>query len=507
LLVGGRGYNAETTMSFDGARLVFTSTRDGDLELYTARADGSDVRRITHTPGYDGGAYFSPDCKQIVWRASRPRPGEEMDDYRKLLAEGLVRPTTLEIWVMNADGTDARQVTSLGAASFAPSWFPSGDRIIFSSNTPDPKGREFDLWAIDVGGTNLERITFTEGFDGFPMFSPDGTKLAFASNRHGQVKGETDVFVAKWVASPAQKSEAPADRFYRDVAWLADDAREGRGVGTAGLDASLAYVEERMKSLGLAPAGDGGTFRQSFEVPTALRAVATSVVVDGAVVEAAPAGFSASGAASGKLVYVGYGISAPKLGHDDYANVDVRGKIVLARRYAPEGGRFDGDAERRYSEARYKAWNAREHGAKGVLIADLPDEGKDRAEREFPPLVADLAGNAGLPVVWLKRSSAVALTKGAHAVSLDVKLDAARVPTANVVGRLSPAGAKQSGVIVVGAHVDHLGLGGPASLAPGAKEPHSGADDNASGVAAMLEIARALAARRDRKSTRLNSSH
>src|SRR5262249_42479736 len=154
----------------------------------------------------------------------------------------------------------ARQVTNLGAASFAPSWFPSGDRIIFSSNTPDPKGREFDLWAIDVNGTNLERVTFTEGFDGFPMFSPDGTKLAFASNRHGQVKGETDGFVAKWVAGGAagQKAETPADRFYRDVAWLADDARDGRGVGTSGLDASLAYVEERMKSLGLEPAGDRG---------------------------------------------------------------------------------------------------------------------------------------------------------------------------------------------------------------------------------------------------------
>ncbi|PYQ56730.1 MAG: peptidase M28, partial [Acidobacteria bacterium] len=178
---------------------IFTSTRDGDLDLYRMDADGRNVKRLTNSPGYDGGAFFSPHCSKIVWRASRPKEGPELDEYKRLLAQGLVHPTQLEIWTANADGTDARQVTYLNAASFAPSFFPDGKRIIFSSNYGDPKGREFDLWAINLDGTNLERITWTLQFDGFPMFSPDGTRLAFASNRNGTQPGETDIFVARWV--------------------------------------------------------------------------------------------------------------------------------------------------------------------------------------------------------------------------------------------------------------------------------------------------------------------
>ncbi len=194
------GYDAEaTTCSKDGS-IIFTSTRDGDLELYRMDADGSNVKRLTHTPGYDGGAFFSADCSHIVWRASRPE-GEVLEDFRRLLAEDMVRPGKLEIWVAKADGSNARQVTELGGAAFAPFFFPSGDRILFSSNHHDPQGREFDIWAIDVDGTNLEQITFTEGFDGFPMFSPDGKRLAFASNRNQGKPGETDVYVARWVSA------------------------------------------------------------------------------------------------------------------------------------------------------------------------------------------------------------------------------------------------------------------------------------------------------------------
>ena len=490
------GYDAEATICDKDGSIVFTSTRDDDIELYRMDADGKNVKRLTHTPGYDGGAYFSPDCKQIVWRASRPKPGTELDDFQKLLHAGLVRPTALEIFVMNADGSDPHQVTDLGAGSFGPSWFPSGDRIIFASNYGDPKGREFELWAIDTNGTGLERITYTPGFDGFPMFSPDGTQLAFASNRHGKVKGETDVFVARWQpGGRATTEERSADRFYRDVAWLADDAREGRGVGTKGLEASIAYVEDQMRSIGLEPAGDSGSFRHGFDAPTALKTATASLVVDGKPVPldgVVPAGFSASGSVGGKLVYAGYGISAPKLDHDDYQGLDVKGKVVLVRRFAPEGGRFDMDAERRFSEARYKAWNAREHGARAVVIADLADGEGTRAERELPHPVADTLGDAGLPVVWVKRAVAAPLVTGAHQVRLDARLEPLRVATANVVGRMRAGGDRQPGVIVIGAHVDHLGMGGPASLAPGVVAPHNGADDNASGVAGLLEIARTL---------------
>jgi Tol biopolymer transport system component len=178
--------------------MVFTSTRDGDLELYIAKMDGSDVRRITHTPGYDGGAFFSPDGKRLVWRAMYPETAADSTDYRRLLAQRLVRPTSLELWVGDADGSNARQVTHLRAASFAPYFHPDGHRIIFASNYPDPKSRNFDLYLVGVDGSGLERVTTSGEFDGFPMFSPDGRQLVFASNRHAAVRGETNIFIAEW---------------------------------------------------------------------------------------------------------------------------------------------------------------------------------------------------------------------------------------------------------------------------------------------------------------------
>ncbi len=190
-------YNAEATISKDGW-IVFTSTRDGDLDLYKMRLDGTGLMRLTSTPGYDGGAFFSADGKRIVWRASRPAAGEELDDYRALLAKKLVRPRKLEIWVMNADGTDAHRVTSLGAASFAPFFHPDGRRIVFASNVRDPRGENFDLYLVNDDGTGLEQLTTYPGFDGFPMFSPDGRKLVFASNRNGTRPRETNVFIADW---------------------------------------------------------------------------------------------------------------------------------------------------------------------------------------------------------------------------------------------------------------------------------------------------------------------
>jgi Tol biopolymer transport system component len=191
-------YNAEATVSRDGW-IVFTSTRDGDLDLYKMRLDGSGLTRLTDAPGYDGGAFFSADGRRIVWRASRPAPGAELDDYRALLARKLVRPSRLEIWVMNADGSEPRQVTTLGAASFAPFFHPDGRRIVFATNVHDPRGPNFDLWLVNDDGSGLEQVTAYDGFDGFPMFSPDGRALVFASNRNGKRPGETNVFLADWV--------------------------------------------------------------------------------------------------------------------------------------------------------------------------------------------------------------------------------------------------------------------------------------------------------------------
>lgn len=192
-------YDAEATVSPDGGRIVFTSTRDGDIELYTMNVDGSDVRRVTHRMGYDGGAFFSPDGRRLVWRAMYPETPKDTADYLELLGRRLVRPTRLELWVANADGSGARQVTHLGAASFAPYFHPDGRRIVFASNYPDARGRNFDLFLVNVDGTGLERVSSSPEFDGFPMFSPDGRQLVFASNRHGRTPGETNLFIADWV--------------------------------------------------------------------------------------------------------------------------------------------------------------------------------------------------------------------------------------------------------------------------------------------------------------------
>jgi Tol biopolymer transport system component len=191
------GYDAEATIGPDG-RIVFTSVRDGDMEIYSMAPDGGDVKRLTNRKGPDGGPFFSRDGRQIVFRGRALSPGPELDDYMTLLRDGLWRPTSLELFVMNADGSGLRQVTALEGASFAPFFTPDGRKIIFSSNQHNPRGRDFELWMINVDGTGLERVTYNPSFDGFPMFSPDGTRLVFASNRFQKAAGETNVFIATW---------------------------------------------------------------------------------------------------------------------------------------------------------------------------------------------------------------------------------------------------------------------------------------------------------------------
>jgi len=193
-----RGYDAEATIAPDGL-ITFTSVRDGDMEIYTMKADGSDVHRLTNRPGPDGGPFFSYDGQRIAFRGRKLDAGKELDDYRALLEQALWRPTQLELFVMNRDGSGQRQLTTLGGANFAPSWHPDGKRLVFASNAQDPKGRDFDVYLINVDGSGLERVTYNDTFDGFPMFSPDGKRIVFASNRQAAKEGETNVFIAEWV--------------------------------------------------------------------------------------------------------------------------------------------------------------------------------------------------------------------------------------------------------------------------------------------------------------------
>jgi TolB protein len=192
------GYDAEAVYSPDGSKIVFTSKRSGDLEIYTMNPDGSDLKQLTHELGYDGGPFFSYDGKQIIYRASRPKTAKDSADYVALLKENLVRPSELEIFIMNADGTHQRQITHLGKASFAPYLHPDGKRLAFCTNYGGSI-REFDIYLINVDGTGLERVSYNPTFDGFPMWSQDGKKFVFCSNRDNEQPGETNVFIADWV--------------------------------------------------------------------------------------------------------------------------------------------------------------------------------------------------------------------------------------------------------------------------------------------------------------------
>lgn len=306
-IFGSPAYDAEATLSPDGQTIVFTSAESGDLEIYTMGTDGSDVRRLTHEVGYDGGPFFSPDGTKIVYRAHHPEDPAAVEDYRRLLDQGLIRPRQLDVWVMDADGSNKTRITNNGAANFGPFFHPSGERIIFSSNMHDPTGRDFDLYLVGTDGTGLERVTVHPDFDGFPMWSPaDPGTFVFASNRGGDVEGETNVYLAEWVDDPAPMrlpapvfpadAEMPAaaaeahaaagvevpepapdtvacpafdpDDLAADLAdgtgrYLADDALEGRQAGSPGAACAAEYLAYAFQRLGLAPGGeDGGYFQQ-----------------------------------------------------------------------------------------------------------------------------------------------------------------------------------------------------------------------------------------------------
>jgi hypothetical protein len=289
-------------------------------------------------------------------------------------------------------------------------------------------------------------------------------------------------------------------RVRADIEWLADPARGGRGIGSAGLEASVEYVSAAFRSVGLQPDGDDGTYRQPFELVTHAQAEA-SLTLDGAVMD--PATVSAvsgtvGGQVEGPLVWVDYGMVLPDARVDDYAGREVRGRIAVVRRFAPSTLARDPRA----TDLRRKVWLARERGATAVVIVDVASPGGPATPEAPLPSAGGVsrmpADGLALPSVYLSRPQSTALVerlqRGEGPVgSVSVAVNEVRTRAANVVGRLPGKGPRRlPGVVVVGAHLDHLGHGGHGSMAPDETAVHPGADDNASGVAALVEIARRL---------------
>ena len=201
VLVPYPGYDAEATISPLGNKIVFTSQRNGDLDIYSMNLDGTDLTQLTDVLGYDGGPFFSWDGKKIVYRSYHPKSYEQKQRYKKLLSDQLIEPAKFQIWVMDADGKNKKQVTNNQYANFAPFYHPDNKRIIFCSNlnSQDPKRPDFNIWIMNEDGSGLAQVTFFNQFDGFPMFSSDGQKLVFASNRFNRNPHDTNVFIADWV--------------------------------------------------------------------------------------------------------------------------------------------------------------------------------------------------------------------------------------------------------------------------------------------------------------------
>lgn len=244
------GYDAEAVISPDGSKILFTSMRSGDMDLWIMDIDGSNPRQLTSTLGYEGGGFFSHDSQKVVFRAYTPETPEEIKAYKEFIGMNLVPLSRMEIFTINVDGSDLKQITHLGNANWAPYFLPDDSGIIFSSNHHAPNGFDFQLFTIDLNGENLRQITYESEFNSFPMFSPDGKKLAFASNRDGSRPRETNVFVADWVY-PDPAENVVQENLKNTVSYLSSDELEGRLSGSKGQDLAADYLEKNLKALGL----------------------------------------------------------------------------------------------------------------------------------------------------------------------------------------------------------------------------------------------------------------
>ncbi len=552
------GYDAEASFSPDGKQIVFASNRaaysrplsDREktlfemdpasmVDLYIMNADGTNVKRLTDTLGYDGGPFFSADGQRICWR--------------RFNEDG----ATAEIFTMKTDGSDVRRLTSLGAMSWAPYFHPSGDYLVFTTNIHG--FANFELYLVRADGEGVPvRVTYTEGFDGLPVFTPDGQQLAWTTNRTAEKKSQ--IFIAEWNDSHArellglkqiedleatsvdraaglQAASATQDGFSpvdvgRHVDYLTRPELAGRLTGTDGERRATAYVAAYLESLGFEPAGENGTFYHEFEFPAGASLTADNKLVVGdesltVDKDWRPLSFSGSGSFETRgLVFAGYGLEVPEsegfMGYDSYVHLDVTDKWVLMFRDLPQDIKPElRQTLARFSSARRKAMVARDHGAYGVIFVAGPTSKVNNQLIRFESDAS--AGGTSIPVLsvtndvaakWMKigkvdmESEQKSLDNGDMAmgydiegvnIAADIHIEYRKGTGRNVIARLRAGEELSDQVMIVGAHVDHLGMGQSSSSLAREDEGsqiHFGADDNASGVAAMLEIAQYLAAQK-----------
>ncbi len=539
-LTDANGYDAEGSYSPDGSKIAFCSLRDAynrNLskeekkllevdpayfgEIYLMDADGSNQNRLTKVPGYDGGPFFSPDGKNIIWR--------------RFSEDGV----TADIYAMDLDGSKEKQLTNFGSMSWAPYFHPSNAYVIFASNKYGFVN--FELFLVDKEGTKEPvRVTYTDGFDGLPVFSPNGKHLSWTSNRTSDKKSQ--IFYAEWDheaalallnqapmrvqdrKNPTFQGEISAQELKMKVAYLASDDLEGRMTGSAGNKKAADYIINHFRQLGLSTVGREKTYAQEFPFISSVevnRAGTSLKTIDNAknvswqlFDDFVPLPFSMNGDSKGDMVFAGYGIKTPgksSIDYNSYANVDVKGKVVVVFYDVPP--HFNGEAKKeliRYATPRYKALMARELGARAIIFISPQRARFDEVNKD------DVPGNAGIMALKAKISWFEALLKvkemdfkqlldqfenynphmenefelTGQQVELKVQLDKIESSDRNVIGVIE-ADRPTNEYLIVGGHYDHLGQGKSGSMAHNAEgdEIHNGADDNASGTAAVMELA------------------